>query len=224
MQQTLHISFQAAKQRVDVRSPYPFFSTKLETTKHQLRIPSIIPLVFTQFHISFFRLFQQYPVPTPTHLGHVMYRQNKTPTREEMLTEALAFQRDVSRAKDRHGHSQLSSQRAGSYGSGGRVAAGASRVSPQPFEPKLATPEQFFSRTGNTSSPQVPNPPAYQKPASRPMDNSKPMEVNHNPAASQDTKADRGLVGSRWATSVSSQPYRPNRFGATDADSVHTFS
>lgn len=147
----------------------------------------------------------------------------KTFTNEEMLAEARAFQREVVGTTDRRGgrtstnltssgrgSGGTSSPMSGAYGSGDRTPAGTTRgVSRQPVAQKLATPEQLFGLPSRlpTSVPKKESTPVTQQPAPRPVDNFEPMQVDSRPSVPQVNKttteaAGRGLVGSRWATSV----------------------
>lgn len=147
----------------------------------------------------------------------------KTFTNEEMLAEARAFQREVVGTTDRRGgrtstnmtlsgrgSGGMSSPMSGAYGSGDRASAGTPRgASRQPVAQKLATPEQLFGLPNRppTSVPEKASMPVTQQPAPRPVDNSEPMQVDSRPGVPQANKtaaeaAGRGLVSSRWATSV----------------------
>lgn len=140
------------------------------------------------------------------------------------MAEAIAFQREVGRNTDRRGgrtstnmgpsgrgSGGMSSPVGGIRGAGDRTAAGTPRgVSRQPVAQKLATPEQFFGRPSPVAglAPQNPSKPATQQSAPAPVDNSEPMQVDSHPGMPQVEEPSagsttRGLVGSRWATSVS---------------------
>lgn len=147
----------------------------------------------------------------------------KTLTNEDMLAEARAFRNEVSRGTDRRGgrtsnnmassgrgFGGMSSPNSGAYSSGDRSAAGTPRgVSSQPAPPKLATPEQLFGLPSRlpASVPQKPSMPVTQPPAPRPMEKFDPMQVDSHSGMPQVNKiaketTGRGLVSSRWATSV----------------------
>lgn len=156
---------------------------------------------------------------------HIMDGGNKQAlSKQEMMAEAIAFQREVGRNTDRRGgrtstnmgpsgrgSGGLSSPVPGVRGAGDRTAAGTPRgVSRQPVAQKLATPDQLFGRPSPvaSSAPRNPSTPATQQSAPAPVDNSDPMQVDSRPDMPQVEKPSagsttRGLVGSRWATSVS---------------------
>lgn len=147
----------------------------------------------------------------------------KTLTNEDMLAEARAFQNEVNRSSDRRGgrtsnnmtssgrgFDGMSSPLSGAYGSGDRNAARTPRgASRQPSSPKLATPEQLFGLPSRlpASVPEKASSPVTRSPAPRPIDNFEPMQVDSHsgvPPVNKTAKeaTGRGLVGSRWATSV----------------------
>ncbi|KAK7733225.1 hypothetical protein SLS63_004754 [Diaporthe eres] len=165
---------------------------------------------------------------------------NKKPlTKQDMLAEAIAFQREVGRATDRRGGRNstnmpspgrgsggMPSPMSGAYGSSDRAAAATPRgVSRQPVPQKLATPEQLFGLPNRlpTSVPRDVPAPVTQQPAPRPVDNFEPVQVAAHKTAAQ--AAGRGLVGSRWATSGSPNTVSDNKpAGGFDAMDVDTES
>lgn len=155
------------------------------------------------------------------------------------MAEAIAFQRELGRATDRRGGRNstnmpspgrgsggMPSPMSGAYGSGDRTAAATPRgVSRQPVPQKLATPEQLFGLPSRLPTPVPRNVPApvTQQPAPRPVDNFEPVQVDAHKTAAQ--APGRGLVSSRWATSVGPNTTSDNKnAGGFDAMDVDTES
>lgn len=149
---------------------------------------------------------------------------DKNLSNQEMLAEAIAFQKELNRSTDRRGgrnstnmnssgrgYGDMSSPMPGANGFGDRTSATPRGNSRQTVPQKLATPEQLFglpSRRSTSGSGSTPKPVAQQA-FTRPMDNFEPMQVDAHPSMPQEAHSDktatqttgRGLVGSRWATS-----------------------